>query len=102
MGLQNAVARRIAVPDLTTTVLTLTLTGIASDHEAPGGPGRKIGRRSAAVTRMFAAGLLGAVLVLHASIVDPLIIAFVATLFVAVTTAVLGKHGAVWTKPRKP
>ena len=28
MGLQNATARRLAVPDLTTTVLTLTLTGI--------------------------------------------------------------------------
>jgi hypothetical protein len=31
MGLQNAIARRLGVPDLTTTVLTLTLTGIASD-----------------------------------------------------------------------
>src|ERR1039458_3343046 len=28
MGVQNATARRLAVPDLTTTVLTLTLTGI--------------------------------------------------------------------------
>jgi uncharacterized membrane protein YoaK (UPF0700 family) len=31
MGLQNAVVRRLAVPDLTTTVLTMTLTGLASD-----------------------------------------------------------------------
>jgi uncharacterized membrane protein YoaK (UPF0700 family) len=31
MGIQNAVARRLAVPDLTTTVLTMTLTGIAAD-----------------------------------------------------------------------
>jgi hypothetical protein len=31
MGIQNAVARHLAVPDLTTTVLTMTLTGIASD-----------------------------------------------------------------------
>jgi len=28
MGLQNATARRLGVPDLTTTVLTLTLTGL--------------------------------------------------------------------------
>jgi hypothetical protein len=28
MGVQNAVARRLAVPDLTTTVLTMTLTGL--------------------------------------------------------------------------
>jgi hypothetical protein len=29
MGLQNATARRLAVSDLTTTVLTLTITGMA-------------------------------------------------------------------------
>jgi hypothetical protein len=34
MGIQNATARRLAVPDLTTTVLTLTLTGIAADSPA--------------------------------------------------------------------
>jgi uncharacterized membrane protein YoaK (UPF0700 family) len=31
MGCQNAVARRLAVPDLTTTVLTLTVTGLVAD-----------------------------------------------------------------------
>jgi uncharacterized membrane protein YoaK (UPF0700 family) len=31
MGGQNAVARRLAVPDLTTTVLTLTVTGLLAD-----------------------------------------------------------------------
>jgi uncharacterized membrane protein YoaK (UPF0700 family) len=30
MGIQNAAARRLAVPDLTTTVLTMTLTGLAA------------------------------------------------------------------------
>ncbi len=32
MGGQNAVARRLAVPDLTTTVLTLTVTGLVADR----------------------------------------------------------------------
>ena len=32
MGVQNAAARKLAVPDLTTTVLTLTITGIAADR----------------------------------------------------------------------
>ena len=36
MGAQNATARKLAVPDLTTTVLTLTITGIAADS-----PGRR-------------------------------------------------------------
>ena len=40
MGVQNATARRLAVPDLTTTVLTLTLTGIAADSQLAGGSGQ--------------------------------------------------------------
>jgi uncharacterized membrane protein YoaK (UPF0700 family) len=31
MGVRNATVRRLAVPDLTTTVLTMTLTGLAAD-----------------------------------------------------------------------
>ena len=31
MGIQNATVRRLAVPELTTTVLTMTLTGIGAD-----------------------------------------------------------------------
>ena len=31
MGIQNAVARKLAVPDMTTTVLTMTLTGLGAD-----------------------------------------------------------------------
>jgi len=31
MGLQNAVVRALAVPDLLTTVLTMTLTGLAAE-----------------------------------------------------------------------
>jgi len=31
MGGQNATVRKLAVPDMTTTVLTLTLTGLAAD-----------------------------------------------------------------------
>ena len=63
MGLQNATARALAVPDLTTTVLTLTLTGIAAD--ATSGHGSKAGRRLVPVLAMFAGALAGAALVLH-------------------------------------
>jgi hypothetical protein len=41
MGIQNAGARKLAVPDLTTTVLTLTITGIAADSRLAGGQGSK-------------------------------------------------------------
>ena len=37
MGVQNATVRRLGVTDLTTTVLTLTLTGLAADSALAGG-----------------------------------------------------------------
>ena len=48
MGIRNATARRLAVRDLTTTVLTMTLTGIAADASLVGGPGAAVARRAAA------------------------------------------------------
>jgi hypothetical protein len=42
--------RRIGVPDLTTTVLTMTLTGLAADSRPAGGTGTGTTRRLAAVT----------------------------------------------------
>ena len=64
-GMQNGMARRIAVPELTTTVLTMTLTGISFDSRLAGGGGSRIGRRLLAVLAMFAGALVGAVIVLH-------------------------------------
>jgi uncharacterized membrane protein YoaK (UPF0700 family) len=66
MGVQNAVVRRLAVPDLTTTVLTMTMTGIAADVRS-GTPMTTVARRVLAVLAMLAGAVLGAVLVLHAS-----------------------------------
>ena len=45
MGVQNAAAQRLAVPELTTSVLTKTLTGIASEAGILGGAGSKLGRQ---------------------------------------------------------
>jgi hypothetical protein len=47
MGLRNAVVRKLAVPDLTTTVLTLTITGLAADSALAGGGGGPHGSPSA-------------------------------------------------------
>ncbi|GAA1369741.1 YoaK family protein [Streptomyces beijiangensis] len=60
MGLQNAVVRKIAVPDFTTTVLTLTLTGIAADR-----PGPATVRRLISVAAMFCGALAGGLLQIH-------------------------------------
>jgi uncharacterized membrane protein YoaK (UPF0700 family) len=62
LGLQNATVRRLAVADVTTTVLTLTLTGLAADSWLAGGHSPRAGRRVAAVGLMAAGALVGALL----------------------------------------
>jgi uncharacterized membrane protein YoaK (UPF0700 family) len=63
LGSQNAIVRQLKVPDLTTTVLTMTLTGIAADIRRQ--PRHVIVRRVLAVLAMFGGAAVGAVLVLH-------------------------------------
>ena len=99
MGIQNAAARSIAVPDLTTTVLTLTITGIAADSSLAGGSGSKAGRRLTAVATMLVGAFIGAALVRHAQICAPLLIALVLTILGAVTAGVLGKADPAWVRP---
>jgi uncharacterized membrane protein YoaK (UPF0700 family) len=62
MGARNATVRRLAVPDLTTTVLTMTLTGLAADSRLFGGSGEGTTRRVAAVLAMLIGALTGALL----------------------------------------
>lgn len=78
MGVRNATVRRIAVPDLTTTVLTMTLTGLAADSPLFGGSGRGTTRRTAAVLAMLIGALAGAVL-LKTSLALPLVAAVALT-----------------------
>jgi uncharacterized membrane protein YoaK (UPF0700 family) len=98
MGLQNATARRLAVPDLTTTVLTLTITGTAADSTIAGGKGSTSGRRVISVAAMFMGGLIGALLVVHARIVLPLVAGLAVLVLVAGTAATLGRSHAPWTR----
>jgi uncharacterized membrane protein YoaK (UPF0700 family) len=66
MGLRNSAVRRMGVPDMSTTVLTTTLTGLASGSRLAGGsnPHARLGTTS--VLSMFGGALVGAILVLHA------------------------------------
>jgi uncharacterized membrane protein YoaK (UPF0700 family) len=99
MGCQNAAARRLAVPDLTTTVLTLTLTGIAADSHLAGGPGGRPGRRFISVVAMFAGALIGALLVLAGDLVLPLSIAAGLMATCALAAHRLSRGDPAWTKP---
>jgi uncharacterized membrane protein YoaK (UPF0700 family) len=67
MGTRNAAVRKLAIPDLTTTVLTLTITGIGADASLAKGTNQRLGRRVGSVAAMFLGAALGAV-VIHYSI----------------------------------
>jgi uncharacterized membrane protein YoaK (UPF0700 family) len=71
MGLRNATARKLGVPDLTTTVLTMTITGLAADSSLAGGANPRWQRRLASIVLMFAGAFTGALLVKR-SVVYPL------------------------------
>ena len=62
MGLRNAVVRKLAVADLTTTVLTLTVTGLAADSGLAGGTSPREGRRMLAILTMTGGALAGTLL----------------------------------------
>ncbi len=98
MGIQNAAARAIAVPDLTTTVLTLTITGIAADSGLAGGRGSRAGRRLVPVATMLAGGLIGALLVRHAQVFDPIIVALATIVLGVVVSWRLGRSDPDWVR----
>src|SRR4029077_17562288 len=77
MGLQNATARRLGGPDLTTTVLTLTLTGIAADPPLARGANPNPGLRLLATATMFLGAAVGTFLILHVGVSAVLALALI-------------------------
>jgi uncharacterized membrane protein YoaK (UPF0700 family) len=101
MGIQNASARTLAVPDLTTTVLTLTITGIAADSALAGGPGSKAGRRLVSIAAMLAGATAGAALIRHTHAFIPLAIALVTIVIGAAVSHVVGRSEPAWVHPQR-
>jgi uncharacterized membrane protein YoaK (UPF0700 family) len=91
-GLQNSTVRRLAPRDLTTTVLTLTLTGLAADSVLGGGADAKLPRRLGSVVAMFAGAAIGAVLV-RVSFSGVLALAGVLVTVAALMFAFAPEHG---------
>src|SRR4029077_13199158 len=63
MGLRNASVRRLGVPDISTVVMTMTLTALTADSPLGGGHGEGTWRRGGVVVAMLAGAVLGALLV---------------------------------------
>jgi uncharacterized membrane protein YoaK (UPF0700 family) len=74
MGFRNAVVRQLKVPDLSTTVLTLTITGLASDSRLAAGDGANQTTRLASVVMIFGGAALGAALVMTCGLGTTLLI----------------------------
>ncbi len=75
MGLRNATVRSLGVADLTTTVLTMTLTGLAADSPLAGGRSVRTTRRVGSVLALLGGAVLGGWLVQHHGLWLPLLIA---------------------------
>jgi uncharacterized membrane protein YoaK (UPF0700 family) len=99
MGIQNATVRRIGVRDLTTTVLTMTLTGIAADARSVGGPGSAAVRRALSIAAMLIGALVGALLVLRVDDFAPLATAAVLVALTALAAHRVSAQPGAWTKP---
>lgn len=89
MGFRNATVRQLKVPDLTTTVLTLTITGVAADSRLAGGAGPNLIMRLSAIAAIFLGAAVGAVLVIRYGLVPPLLLAGFAIL---IGTLICSRH----------
>jgi len=82
MGTQAATARHLSVKDVTTVVVTSTITGLAADSRLAGGHGKHSGRRVAAIALICAGAAVGALL-LQAHLAWGVAVSAVLTLLVA-------------------
>ncbi|AJP74373.1 membrane protein [Sphingomonas hengshuiensis] len=86
MGFRNATVRHLKVVDMTTTVLTLTLTGLAADSSLAGGSNPNWQRRLASVVAILVGAGAGAWMVTQWSLAPPL---FLATALIAAAAAMV-------------
>lgn len=94
LGLRNAVVRHLAVPDMTTTVLTMAITGIGADLKK-----RDLAsalRRSLSIAAMLLGALLGAVLILGGGPAVALAAIAAVLLVIAVLAGVASRQPAEW------
>jgi uncharacterized membrane protein YoaK (UPF0700 family) len=92
MGLRTATVRALGIPDITTTVLTTTVTELAADSAFAGGTGPRHGRRIASVMAMFGGAAIGTLL-LRYNLALPLVLGGVGILAATIGYAMTAKRG---------
>jgi uncharacterized membrane protein YoaK (UPF0700 family) len=91
MGVRNATVRKLKIADLTTTVLTLTLTGLAADSAIAGSGHVGWHRRAGSVGALLFGAAAGALLVNRCGLAPPLLLA--ASAILIGTTAWSSRQG---------
>ncbi|NMM99781.1 hypothetical protein G1C96_0359 [Bifidobacterium sp. DSM 109958] len=100
MGVQNSTARKLAVPDLPTTVLTMTLTGMVADASARGHEASKLGRRIVVMLALACGALTGAMLQMRGH-EDVILMVMIACLLAVAALMLPHVHSdAVWVSGR--
>lgn len=95
LGMQAAAARHLAVKDVTTVVVTSTLTGLAADSRFGNGSGSGTGRRTCAVVLLLTGAVCGGVAALTVPGVGLL-----ASGAICLVVAALGEAHARAARPR--
>jgi uncharacterized membrane protein YoaK (UPF0700 family) len=75
MGIRKAIVRKIGVADVTTTVLTLTIAGLAADSALAGGSRTRLGRRVVSILCTVAGALAGTAILCSWGLTPPLTLA---------------------------
>jgi uncharacterized membrane protein YoaK (UPF0700 family) len=101
MGLQIATVRRMRVADVTTSVVTQTLTGLVADSALAGGDNTRWVRRIGSVLSLLVGAFVGGLLVVHAGVRWGLLAASVLLLLTAVAASSLAARTPreAWVSP---
>ena len=97
MGLQNAVVRRLGFPDLTTTVLTGTITALSGDFAMGAGMTRQQGQRILSALLLLTGAAAGALLLNMAGVVAVISANLALLVFIAVGAYRSWSSQAAWT-----
>ncbi|GAA1936100.1 YoaK family protein [Kitasatospora viridis] len=97
MGIQNALVALVAVPDLTTTVLTRTITAVFAESGRAGRFEERAGRQLLSVLTLGGGALVGAVLVRHTDQTTPLAVPAALAALLALAAAGPARSNSAWT-----
>jgi uncharacterized membrane protein YoaK (UPF0700 family) len=75
MGLRSAVVRKLGIPDVTTIVLTMTITGLAAEFSLAGADDGRRRRRVLSVVGLLAGACIGTLLLRQWNLAAPLTVA---------------------------